>query len=182
MFFALIESPPRLLPESQLQPRRVQVASSIGTSVCLHAACIPEVCCVHGTAAKLLKAREAELPGTVVLLFQPAEEGPGGAAVMISKPHCSRILPGYAAYALMSIPFIAICGIQDPAPIHESHPQRDVLSSDAALAACRGGRLGWRHRRARAARVADCPSRRDHLEGTGLRCWPSDHTMHDART
>ena len=34
-------------------------------------------------AAKLLKAREAELPGTVVLLFQPAEEGPGGAAVMI---------------------------------------------------------------------------------------------------
>ena len=37
-----------------------------------------------GTAAKLLKAREAELPGTVVLLFQPAEEGPGGAAVMIS--------------------------------------------------------------------------------------------------
>jgi len=35
-------------------------------------------------AAKLLKAREAQLPGTVVLLFQPAEEGPGGAAVMIS--------------------------------------------------------------------------------------------------
>ena len=36
-------------------------------------------------AAKILKAREAELPGTVVLLFQPAEEGPGGAAVMIAE-------------------------------------------------------------------------------------------------
>ena len=40
---------------------------------------------VHCAAAKVLKAREAELPGTVVLLFQPAEEGPGGAAVMIGE-------------------------------------------------------------------------------------------------
>ena len=36
-------------------------------------------------AAKILKAREAELPGTVVLLFQPAEEGGGGAPVMIAE-------------------------------------------------------------------------------------------------
>ena len=30
-------------------------------------------------AAKILKAREAELPGTIVLLFQPGEESAGGA-------------------------------------------------------------------------------------------------------
>ncbi|GAX76830.1 hypothetical protein CEUSTIGMA_g4276.t1 [Chlamydomonas eustigma] len=36
-------------------------------------------------AAKLLKARESELPGKVVLLFQPAEEGGGGARYMIEE-------------------------------------------------------------------------------------------------
>lgn len=34
-------------------------------------------------AAKLLKSREAELTGCVKLIFQPAEEGPGGAEPMI---------------------------------------------------------------------------------------------------
>lgn len=34
-------------------------------------------------AAKVLKAHEAELPGRVKLLFQPGEEGPGGAALMV---------------------------------------------------------------------------------------------------
>jgi len=36
-------------------------------------------------AAALLKAKEAELPGRVVLIFQPAEEGDGGAQGMISN-------------------------------------------------------------------------------------------------
>ncbi|KAG1676809.1 hypothetical protein FOA52_010318 [Chlamydomonas sp. UWO 241] len=36
-------------------------------------------------AAKLLKDREATLPGRVVLLFQPAEEGGGGARFMIDE-------------------------------------------------------------------------------------------------
>ena len=36
-------------------------------------------------SCRLLKAREAELPGRVVLLFQPAEEGTGGAKVMIDE-------------------------------------------------------------------------------------------------
>jgi hippurate hydrolase len=36
-------------------------------------------------AAALLKAQEAELPGRVVLLFQPAEEGDGGAQGMIDE-------------------------------------------------------------------------------------------------
>ena len=36
-------------------------------------------------AAKLLKAREAELQGTVVLIFQPAEEGGAGAKFMLEE-------------------------------------------------------------------------------------------------
>lgn len=36
-------------------------------------------------AAKLLKARESSLGGTVRLLFQPGEEGPGGAVDMIQE-------------------------------------------------------------------------------------------------
>jgi IAA-amino acid hydrolase len=36
-------------------------------------------------AAKLLKAKESKLPGKVVLLFQPAEEGGGGARFMIEE-------------------------------------------------------------------------------------------------
>ena len=36
-------------------------------------------------AAALLKAHEAELPGRVVLIFQPAEEGDGGAQGMIAE-------------------------------------------------------------------------------------------------
>lgn len=36
-------------------------------------------------AAALLKEKEAELPGRVVLIFQPAEEGDGGAQGMISE-------------------------------------------------------------------------------------------------
>ncbi|KAG2448129.1 hypothetical protein HYH02_006714 [Chlamydomonas schloesseri] len=36
-------------------------------------------------AAKLLKTREASLPGRVVLLFQPAEEGMGGARALIRE-------------------------------------------------------------------------------------------------
>lgn len=36
-------------------------------------------------AAKLLKQRESELQGTVLLVFQPAEEGGAGADVMIKE-------------------------------------------------------------------------------------------------
>lgn len=39
---------------------------------------------VHA-AAKYLKAHEAELQGTVKLLFQPAEEGGAGAKVMVDE-------------------------------------------------------------------------------------------------
>ena len=62
-------------------------------------------------AAKILKAREAELPGTVVLLFQPAEEGPGGAAVMISDaptlvPRAALNPDGAYSVALVSRMFV----------------------------------------------------------------------------
>jgi amidohydrolase len=36
-------------------------------------------------AARLLSARREELPGSVVFMFQPAEEGPGGAQPMIAE-------------------------------------------------------------------------------------------------
>jgi amidohydrolase len=36
-------------------------------------------------AARLLSARQAELPGNVIFMFQPAEETAGGAALMISE-------------------------------------------------------------------------------------------------
>ncbi|WP_454858291.1 M20 metallopeptidase family protein [Promicromonospora soli] len=36
-------------------------------------------------AARLLSARKAELAGTVIFMFQPAEEGPGGALPMIEE-------------------------------------------------------------------------------------------------
>lgn len=49
-------------------------------------------CPTFYAAAKILKTREAELPGTVVLLFQPAEEGPGGAAVMIAEGELQGIV------------------------------------------------------------------------------------------
>ena len=36
-------------------------------------------------AARLLSARQAELPGNVIFMFQPGEEGQGGAALMIGE-------------------------------------------------------------------------------------------------
>jgi amidohydrolase len=36
-------------------------------------------------AARLLSARQAELPGNVIFMFQPGEEGPGGARYMIEE-------------------------------------------------------------------------------------------------
>ncbi|WP_051687440.1 MULTISPECIES: M20 metallopeptidase family protein [Micrococcales] len=36
-------------------------------------------------AAKLLSAHQSELPGKVIFMFQPGEEGPGGAAPMIEE-------------------------------------------------------------------------------------------------
>ncbi len=54
-------------------------------------------------AAKLLKAREKELKGSVLLVFQPAEEGGAGADVMIKE---GAVEGASAAFALHVGPFI----------------------------------------------------------------------------
>ncbi len=36
-------------------------------------------------AARLLCARQADLPGTVIFMFQPGEEGPGGGRIMVAE-------------------------------------------------------------------------------------------------
>ena len=54
-------------------------------------------------AASLLKKREAELPGTVVILFQPAEEGGAGAKMMINEGAVDDVS---AAFAIHVWPYI----------------------------------------------------------------------------
>ncbi|MDH6122464.1 M20 family metallopeptidase [Kitasatospora sp. GAS204B] len=52
-------------------------------------------------AARLLAERQAELPGAVILMFQPGEEGAGGARVMIDEGVLTAAgEPPVAAYAL----------------------------------------------------------------------------------
>jgi uncharacterized Fe-S center protein len=54
-------------------------------------------------AAKLLKQREAELQGTVLLVFQPAEEGGAGADVMVKE---GAIAGASAMFGMHVVPFI----------------------------------------------------------------------------
>jgi amidohydrolase len=52
-------------------------------------------------AARLLSARQRDLPGSVVFMFQPAEEGGGGARIMIEEGVLAAAgEPPAAAYAL----------------------------------------------------------------------------------
>ncbi|KAF8058874.1 ILL5 [Scenedesmus sp. PABB004] len=55
-------------------------------------------------AAKLLKAREASLKGTVLLVFQPAEEGGAGADVMIRAGAIDGADAAFGMHVLPSIP------------------------------------------------------------------------------
>src|SRR5262249_19085527 len=51
--------------------------------------------------ARMLSARRDELPGSVVFMFQPAEEGPGGAEPMIREGVLDAAgTPAIAAYGL----------------------------------------------------------------------------------
>lgn len=58
-------------------------------------------------AARLLAARRDELPGSVVLMFQPGEEGDGGAEQMIAEGVLdaagSRVVAGYGLHVRASI-------------------------------------------------------------------------------
>jgi amidohydrolase len=52
-------------------------------------------------AARLLSARQADLAGNVIFMFQPGEEGPGGARIMVAEGVLDAAgPPPVAAYAL----------------------------------------------------------------------------------
>ncbi|KAG2482906.1 hypothetical protein HYH03_018188 [Edaphochlamys debaryana] len=55
-------------------------------------------------AARLLKAREASLPGRVVLLFQPAEEGLGGARRLIAEGALEGVEAIHGVHVMPSMP------------------------------------------------------------------------------
>lgn len=55
-------------------------------------------------AAKLLKQREAELPGTVLLVFQPAEEGGAGADAMIKEGAIKGASAVFGAHVMPTVP------------------------------------------------------------------------------
>ena len=55
-------------------------------------------------AARLLKAREAELPGTVVLLFQPAEEGGAGGKRFVEAGALEGVLGVHGIHVWPGIP------------------------------------------------------------------------------
>jgi metal-dependent amidase/aminoacylase/carboxypeptidase family protein len=55
-------------------------------------------------AAKLLKARETELQGSVLLVFQPAEEGGAGADVMIQEGAIDGASAAYALHVWPALP------------------------------------------------------------------------------
>ena len=103
-------------------------------------------------AARLLSARKAELPGTVIFMFQPGEEGYAGARYMISEGVLDAAGPRpVAAYALHVTANRLPCGMFStrPGPMlaaadqitvtvhgrggHASQPQ---LAADPIPAAC----------------------------------------------
>lgn len=55
-------------------------------------------------AAKLLKEREDQLGGTVLLVFQPAEEGGAGADVMIQAGAIDGASAAYALHVWPTLP------------------------------------------------------------------------------
>lgn len=77
--------------------------------------------------AQLLWKHRAELPGTVTMIFQPAEEGPppgeaGGAPLMIQEGLLDRIKPA-AMFALHSMPTV-------PVGMASYRPGGEMASSD----------------------------------------------------
>ncbi len=64
-------------------------------------------------AARLLKNHEAELPGRVTLMFQPAEEGPGGAGPMIEAGVLEnpKVEAAFAAHVLGASPHFKNGGV-----------------------------------------------------------------------
>jgi len=59
---------------------------------------------ILGAAAILLKAREAELAGTVVLLFQPAEEGGAGGKRFVEEGAVEGVLGIHGIHVWPGLP------------------------------------------------------------------------------
>ena len=74
-------------------------------------------------AAKLLTARRSELPGRVLFMFQPGEEGHFGARVMLEEGLLDRAHPPAAAFAIHAAPNL-------PAGAIASRPSAILASND----------------------------------------------------
>ncbi|MGF1429225.1 M20 metallopeptidase family protein [Kitasatospora sp. LaBMicrA B282] len=84
-------------------------------------------------AARLLAERRAELPGAVVLMFQPGEEGAGGARLMIEEGVLTAAgEPVVAAYALH------VAASQLPAGLVATRPGPVLAGSDQLTFTVRG--------------------------------------------
>jgi amidohydrolase len=74
-------------------------------------------------AARLLAARRAELPGRVLFMFQPGEEGHFGARVMLEEGLLDRDHPPAAAFAIHAAPNL-------PAGMIATRPSALLASND----------------------------------------------------
>lgn len=71
------------------------------------------VCLPAPAAAKLLKQHEDRLPGRVRLLFQPAEEGKGGARVMIQEGALEGVQAMFGMHGeLVVLGWVVLQGVQ----------------------------------------------------------------------
>jgi hippurate hydrolase len=96
-------------------------------------------------AARLLSARQPDLPGSVIFMFQPAEEGGGGARFMIEEGvlDAAGERP-VAAYALHVFSNMLDCGV------FATRPGPALAASDAITVTVRGrgGHASMPHRAA----------------------------------
>src|SRR5579862_6918889 len=102
--------------------------------------------------ARILSARQRELPGNVIFMFQPGEEGHGGATYMINEGvldaagdrpvaayavHVASAQYGYAQFATRPGPMMASADVLDVTVRgHGGHASQPHLSADPIPAAC----------------------------------------------
>src|SRR5580700_6631778 len=103
-------------------------------------------------AARILSARQRELPGNVIFMFQPGEEGHGGAQYMINEGvldaagdrpvaayavHVASAQYGHAQFATRPGPMMAAADVLDVTVRgHGGHASMPHLSADPIPAAC----------------------------------------------
>jgi len=103
-------------------------------------------------AARILSARQRELPGNVIFMFQPGEEGHGGAKYMIDEGvldaagdrpvaayavHVASAQYGHAQFATRPGPMMAAADVLDVTVRgHGGHASMPHLSADPIPAAC----------------------------------------------